>query len=76
MTFLFLRHLKRREEEESMRVVEEAMKHDSTDEDVKRKFYISKIRSWINIALDDLGYLHGTYPRGIFHSANDSFFFF
>jgi len=51
-------HLKRREEEESMKAFEEAMKHDSTDEEAKRKFYISKIRWWINTAFDDLDYLH------------------
>ncbi|UJR26212.1 hypothetical protein I4U23_007555 [Adineta vaga] len=51
-------HLKRREEEESMRAFEEAMKHDATDEEAKRSFYISKIRWWINTAMDDLVYLH------------------
>ncbi len=56
---LLFRHLKRREEEESMKAFEEAMKHDATDEEAKRNFYISKIRSWINTAFDDLVYLHG-----------------
>ncbi|CAF1103944.1 unnamed protein product [Adineta ricciae] len=51
-------HLKRREEEESMRAFEEAMKHDATDEEAKRSFYLSKIRWWINTAMDDLVYLH------------------
>jgi hypothetical protein len=54
-------HLKRREEEESMKAVEEAMKHDSTDEEVKRNFYLSKIRWWTNTAFDDLDYLHGKH---------------
>lgn len=44
-----------------MRVFEEAMKHDLTDEEAKRKFYLSKIQWWINTAFDDLGYLHGNY---------------
>jgi hypothetical protein len=44
-----------------MRAFEEAVKLDSTDEEAKRTFYISKIRWWINTALDDLGYLHGTF---------------
>lgn len=44
-----------------MRAFEEAVKHDSTDEEAKRNFYISKIRWWINTALDDLGYLHGKF---------------
>ncbi|CAF2357956.1 unnamed protein product [Rotaria sp. Silwood2] len=51
-------HLKRREEEESMKAFEEAMKHDLADEEAKRNFYLSKIQWWINIALDDLDYLH------------------
>jgi hypothetical protein len=42
-----------------MKVFEEAMKRDSTDEETKRKFYLSKIRWWINTAFDDLVYLHG-----------------
>jgi hypothetical protein len=54
-------HLKRRQEEESMKAFEEAVKLDSTDEEVKRKFYLSKIRWWINTAFDDLDYLHGKY---------------
>ena len=62
-----LRHLKRREEEESMKAFEEAMKHDATDEEAKRKFYISKIRWWINTALHDLDYLHGKYSIDLFH---------
>lgn len=57
--FLSSRHLKRREEEETMKAFEEAMKHDTTDEEAKRKFYLSKIRWWVNTAFDDLGYLHG-----------------
>ena len=52
-------HLKRREDEESMRVLEEAMKSDTTDDEAKRSFYLSKIRWWINTAFDDLKYLHG-----------------
>ena len=52
-------HLKRREDEESMRVFEETMKNDATDEEAKRNFYLSKIRWWINTAFDDLKYLHG-----------------
>jgi len=51
-------HLKRREEEESMKAFEEAMKNDSTDEEAKRNFYLCKIRWWINTAFDDLVYLH------------------
>lgn len=51
-------HLKRREDEESMRMFEEAMKNDHTDEEAKRNFYLSKIRWWINTAFDDLKYLH------------------
>jgi hypothetical protein len=56
---VFFSHLKRREEEEAMKAFEEAMKHDSTDEEAKRKFYISKIRWWTNTAFEDLDYLHG-----------------
>jgi hypothetical protein len=44
-----------------MKAFEEAMKHDSTDEDSKRNYYLSKIRSWINTACDDLVYLHGKH---------------
>jgi immunoglobulin-binding protein 1 len=44
-----------------MKAFEEAMKQDSTDEEAKRNFYISKIRWWINTAFDDLGYLHGKF---------------
>ncbi|CAF3746018.1 unnamed protein product, partial [Rotaria sordida] len=51
-------HLKRREEEESMKAFEEAMKHDLTDEEAKRSFYLSKIHWWINTAFDDLDYLY------------------
>lgn len=51
-------HLKRREEEEKMRIFEETMKNDATDDEARRNFYLSKIRSWINTALDDLKYLH------------------
>ncbi|CAF1352451.1 unnamed protein product [Adineta steineri] len=51
-------HLKRREEEETMRAFEEAMKHDASDEEAKRKFYLSKIRWWVDTALNDLVYLH------------------
>jgi len=42
-----------------MKAFEEAMKHDTTDEETKRNFYLSKIRWWINTAFDDLDYLHG-----------------
>lgn len=42
-----------------MRAFEEAMKHDATDEEAKRSFYLSKIRWWVNTAMDDLVYLHG-----------------
>jgi hypothetical protein len=45
-----------------MRAFEEAMKHDATDEEAKRSFYLSKIRWWINTAMDDLVYLHGKDP--------------
>jgi immunoglobulin-binding protein 1 len=58
-------HLKRREDEESMRLFEEAMKNDSTDDEAKRKFYLSKIRWWINTAFDDLKYLHGKQRASI-----------
>lgn len=60
------RHLKRREEEESMRMFEEAMKNDHTDEEAKRNFYLSKIRWWINTAFDDLKYLHGKENENLF----------
>ncbi len=71
MKLLNFSHLKRREEEESMKAFEEAMKHDSTDEEAKRNFYLSKIRWWINTAFDDLGYLHGKSNH-----KNSLFFFF
>ena len=51
--------MKRREQEESMKALEEAMKHDLTNEEVKRNFYLSKIQWWIKTAFDDLDYLHG-----------------
>ncbi len=44
-----------------MKAFEEAMKQDSTDEEAKRSFYLSKIRFWINTAFDDLDYLYGKY---------------
>ncbi|CAF1277536.1 unnamed protein product [Rotaria magnacalcarata] len=50
-------HLRRREEEESIRAFEEAMNHDSSDEEAKRSFYLSKIKWWIKTAFDDLDYL-------------------
>ena len=46
-----------------MRVFEEAMKQDGTDEEVRRQFYLGKIRWWINTAFDDLKYLHGRHQR-------------
>ena len=46
-----------------MRAFEEAMKHDATDEEAKRSFYLSKIRWWINTAMDDLVYLHGKMKK-------------
>jgi hypothetical protein len=52
-------HLKRRQEEETMRIYEQTMKNDTTDDEAKRHFYRSKIQWWINTALDDLKYLHG-----------------
>ncbi len=56
-----------------MKAFEEAVKLDSTDEEVKRKFYISKIRWWINTAFDDLDYLHGKYSIEIISSNIFSF---
>jgi hypothetical protein len=44
-----------------MKALEEAMKHDSTDEEVKRSFYLSKIQWWINTAYHDIDFLHGKY---------------
>jgi len=51
-------HLKRKEEEEEMKAFEEAVKRDTTDDEVKRKFYLSKIHWWINTAFDDIDYLY------------------
>ncbi|CAF0925794.1 unnamed protein product [Didymodactylos carnosus] len=51
-------HMKRREDEEAMYAYEEAMKRDTTDEEAKRNFYLSKVRWWINVAIDDIDCLY------------------